>query len=170
MVASRCSILFAGVVGRMVANWRITAAHGWQSMKAKIKRGFVSEGETFIIVSLALGDFAKHSGRGRARKAVTRDVPSRRLARHKQICIALSFTTYPGNTAVAASQHLAETFLWNVDPPVGDIDRRSRYTMRIVFLYLSRVVRCYRSFSSVDFQYFAREAVHYSGNVNCHAR
>lgn len=72
--------------------------------------------------SLALGDFARVPGR--ARKAVTRDVHPRvrRFARHKQIRIALSFTTQLGNTAGRRrriSLSFAEAFL----PAVKEVDQ-----------------------------------------------
>jgi len=90
----------------MVASWRITAAHGWQSVKAKINRVSCSRRDVHHR-SLALGDFDRVPGR--ARKAVTRDVHPRRFARHKQIRIAPSFTMQPENTA--AISHFAKTFL-----------------------------------------------------------
>lgn len=76
--------------GRELTNYRGAwlAEHEGKNHQA----GFVSGGETFIIVSLALGDFEVPGTLARARKAVTRDVPSCRFARHRQICIALSFT------------------------------------------------------------------------------
>jgi len=128
----------------MVASWRITAAHGWQSVKAKINRVSCSRRDVHHR-SLALGDFAE-----RARKAVTRDVHPRRFARHKQIRIAPSFTMQPENTA--AISHFAKTFLHaninllNIDQLVISIESR-RHDSCLFFYFIEKYYSFFSFFS-----------------------